>query len=181
MKPIALWLARQFDVRVSLAGAVVALLLTATGVGALLALAGGSTLAAIVLGMAFVLILCFAFLAAHHTDPNLRLTKAQKRDRWEKLPAFARRAVYVFAASGIAGVLLEGRLAHLASWVLIAAAALLVAEGIRRERPPLPSAKQGLLAFADSPSEYLQLWKRTLWGFYASAIGSALFALLALR
>lgn len=180
MRGVALWMARQFDGGLTLAGALIALLLMGTGIGALIGLASGSTVALALFGVPFLLLLCLAFLAAHHTDPTVRLSEHERRERWEKLPKFVRRSLYIFGAGALAGALLEGRLGHLASWVLIAISSVLLAEGVRRERPPLPRTKGGPVTEGESPSEYNRLWKQTLWGFYSCGAASALLALLAL-
>lgn len=181
MRSVALWMARQFDGRLTLAGALIALLLMGTGIGALIGLASGSTVALALLGVPFLLLLCLALLAAHYTDPTLRLSEHEKRERWEKVPKFLRRSLYVFGASALAGVMLDGRLGHLVSWSLIAISSMLFAEGVRRERPPLPRTKGGLVTEGESPSEYKRLWRQTLWGFYSCGAASLLFALLSLR
>jgi hypothetical protein len=174
-------MARQFDGGLTLAGAFIALLLMGTGIGALIGLASGSTIALALFGVPFLVLLCLAFLAAHHTDPTLRLSAHEKRERWERLPAFVRLALYIFGAGALAGVLLESRLGHIASWALIAMSSVLFAEGVRRERPPLPRTKGGPVTERESPAEYNRLWKQTLWGLYSCGAASALLALLSLR
>ena len=174
-------MARQFDGGVTFAGAVIALLLMGTGVGALIGLASGSAVALALFGAPFLLLLCLAFLAAHHTDPNLRLSDRERQERWENLPRFLKGALSIFAAGALAGALLEGRWAHLASWGLTAMSLMLVAEGVRRERPPLPRTKGGLVTEAEAPTEYKRLWKQALWGFYLCGAASALLALMSLR
>lgn len=181
MKAVALWVARQFDGGLTLAGALIALVLMGTGVGALIGLASGSLAVLAVLGVPFLILLCVAFLAAHHTAPSVRMSQEEKRARWEQAPAFVRWALYIFGTGAIGGVLLDGRLGHFVAWALIAVSALVMAEGVRRERPPLPRAEGGPVTERASPSEYNRIWKQTLWGSYVSAGASALFALLAWR
>lgn len=182
VRSVALWMARQFDHGVTLAGTLIALLLMGTAIGALIGLASGSMLLATLFGVPLLLLLGLFFLAAHHTDPTLRMSEQEKRDRWEKMPTFAKWSLYISAVGALVGVLLGGRMGHSISWALIAISMLLFAEGVRRERPPLPrSGKRERLTETESPSEYQRLWKQTLWSFYLCGAGFALLALLPLR
>lgn len=182
MRGVTLWMARQFDHGVTLAGALITLLLMGTAIGTLISLASGSMFIAALLGVPLLLLLSLFFLAAHHTDPTLRMSEQEKRDRWESIPVFAKWSLYISVAGALVGVLLGGRIGHSISWSLIAISMLLFAEGVRRERPPLPRyRKKELLTEAESPSEYKRLWKQTLWSFYLGGAGFAVLALLPLR
>jgi hypothetical protein len=181
MRAIAAWVAKQFDDGLTLVGGAIGVLLVLAGCGALFASMSGALVLATLLGAIFLCLLCLLFIAAHYTDPSIRMSEQEKTERWEQSPDFLKRSLLVFVVGMAIGMGVGGAIGQFTSWAAAAVSFLLSAEGIRRERPPLPGVKGHSLSEVDDPVEYKRLWKQQLWVLYSTAVSGMLLALLSLR
>lgn len=181
---IGQWVAKQFDGGVTSVGALIALGLVGSCLGAVFSLASGFLISAAILGAVFVFLVSLLFVAARASDTTIHMSASERRAVWKRLPAFAKHSVLAFFVGNIAGSLLgladSPRLGHLVSWVAIGASMLVLAEGVRKHRPALPRPKGEPLT--SESVAYDRVWKQALVGIYATgAISFAIAAIVGMR
>lgn len=174
------WVAKQIDGGVTFVGALIALGLLGSCLGAIFSLASGALIVAAIFGAVLIFLLGLFFVAARATDTTINMPASERRAIWKRLPAFARHSILAFFAGNIAGTLLSladsTRLGHLVSWVAIGASMLVLAEGLRKHRPALPQPKGEPLT--SGSADYDRLLKKTLVGTYITGVISFAIAVI---
>jgi hypothetical protein len=166
------WVGAQLDAGITIAGVLMALGLMLSCVGAVLALSAGSIVFASLFGAAFLVLFGLFFAAVRATDPNKRLSAQQRRELWNKAPAYARHAIVLLVGANVVGFLLgewmdSRRIAHGISLLALGLSSLVIAEGVRKHRPALPRPNAEPLDPA-SP-DYPHALRKTLLSLYACA------------
>lgn len=116
MRAIAAWVAKQFDDGLTLVGGAIGVLLVLAGCGALFASMSGALVLATLLGAIFLCLLCLLFIAAHYTDPSIRMSEQEKTERWEQSPDFLKRSLLVFVVGMAIGMGVGGAIGQFTSW-----------------------------------------------------------------
>lgn len=152
------WLAVQIDGRLSVAGAIYALILSACGIGSVVALGADSTGIAIPLLVIFAVQLLLLLLTALRTDPDLKLTRQERLADWAKAPAYVKISLYMLLGGQVAELFLDTLIQPIHSIPLgfagAAASSFIFGHGVVTHRPPLPRADAPPLTFESAPAEY---------------------------
>ena len=171
MEHIAAWFAKQFDNGLTPTGVVIALCLVFAGIASALAAADGNYWISIFLLCIFLSLLGALFVAAIKTDPEMKLSRQEKTERWKKLP-------FIFKASLL--ILCFGPLlSEISSWLIpenskrfpfiffsFGISSILVGIGIQKHRPPISLRGAESITFESSPEKYLTQLRSIVWSSY---------------
>ena len=165
----------HFDGDLSPLGVVIALVMVTAGIGSLIAFSSRAYWLGIPLVSVFVLILIVLTVVACRTDTNLRMTKAERMDRWKSMPTFAKVSLYIMTTGAVVQLafLLSGLRNEMRYFPFIFLAAtlatLVLARGVQIEKPPIPRPNQPPLTIESEPEEYLKHVRTVVLSSYVAA------------
>ncbi len=175
MQRVGIWLAKQFDGGLTPTGGAIALGLVVCGIGGALALAGGYPWAAVALFGAFLVLLGALLLAALRADPERRIPRAERAERWRRLPP-AFKVSFLIALCGpllaqLAEMLAPGRRLAFSLLCLGAGLASMVfASGMRTHQPPIHLRGAEALTAEAEPERYARTLRAVVRGAYAAGL-----------
>ncbi len=184
MERFGFWLAQQFDHGLTPIGGAIGLGLVVCGIGGALALVGGHVWIGSALLGACLLLLAALALAAFKTDPERQLSRAERADRWRRLPAPFKASIWILAGGPVLGqfadLLAPGAALSFSAPMLSGGVACLVfAKGMQTHRPPIHLRRGEALTAEAEPEQYSKKLRTIVRPLYVSgvlAIGTAVLA-----
>lgn len=175
MEHIGGWFAKQFDNGITPAGVVIALCLVFTGIASAVAAADGNFWISIPLLCIFFSLLGALFVAAIKTDPELKMSRQEKTERWKKLPFFFKASLLILCIgpllSEISSWLFPENTKHFPFMFLSAGiSSIFVGTGMQKHRPPIPVRGAESITFESSPEQYLKQLRSIVWTSYIAGL-----------
>ncbi|TCV84338.1 hypothetical protein [Sulfurirhabdus autotrophica] len=183
MEQIGIWFAKQFDNGLTLAGGAIALCLVSSGIAGAVTAVNGNIWISMSLLSLFLSLLGALLLLALKTDHTLKLGNKEKRERWGKLP-------FIFKSSLIF-LVIGPFFAQISIWILpenanifpsvglsASISCILLAIGIQKHKPPLPTKGTEKITFELLPEQYLKNLRLIVWPLYFTGLMMALTCLL---
>jgi MFS family permease len=186
MEHIGRWLAKQFDNGLTPTGFVLAICLVGAGIGAAVAAVNSNFWVSILLLCIFLFLLGALLLAAIKTDPELKMSKQEKIERWKNLPFYFKANLFILCIgsllSEMSSWLMPENFKHFAFMLLSAGiASILVGIGMQKNRPPIPVRGAEAITFELAPERYQKKLRSIVWPSYIAglmAVISALYSVL---
>jgi hypothetical protein len=179
MENIGEWFAKQFDNGLTPTGAGIAICLVFAGIIGAVAAANGNFWISIPLLCIFFSVLGVLFVAAIKTDPELKMSRQEKTDRWKKLPFCFKASLLILCFGSL--------LSQISSWLIpenskhfpfaalsVCVSSIVFAKGIQKHRPPLPVHGAKALTFESAPEQYLKKLRATVWVAYIAGLMMAI-------
>jgi amino acid transporter len=183
MEHIGGWFAKQFDNGLTPTGAVIALCLVSAGIISAVAAANGNFWISIPLLCIFISVLGALFVAAIKTDPELKMSRQEKTERWKKLPFYFKASLLILCFGPL--------LSEISSWLIpenpksfpftalsASVSSIVFAKGMQKHRPPLPVRGAKALTFESAPEQYLKKLRSTVWATYIAGLMMAVVSAL---
>jgi hypothetical protein len=171
MEHIGRWLAKQFDNGLTPTGVVIALCLVFVGIAGAVTAVNGNFWISIPLLCIFLSLLGALFVAAIKTDPELKMSRQEKTERWQKLPFFFKASLLILCFGPL--------LSEISSWLMpensklfpftalsASISSIVLAKGMQKHRPPIPVHGVEALTFESAPEQYLKKLQSIVWASY---------------
>lgn len=175
MEHIGQWFAKQFDNGLTPAGIALALCLMGTGIIGAVAAANSNLWVGIPLLCIFFLLLGALFVAAMKTDPERKISRQEKIDRWKKLPFYVKAGLLIFCVGSL--------LSAMPNWLMpesfkqfpfmplgAGISSILAGICIQKNRPPIPVQGAEAITFELAPEQYLKKLRSIVWSSYIAGL-----------
>lgn len=181
MEHIGGCLAKQFDHGLTPTGAVIAICLVFSGIASAVARASGNYWISIPFLGIFLSIIGALTIAAIKTDPELKMSKEEKKARWNKLPFFFKASLLILGfgplLTGISHWLMpENHFPFMAFSASISS--IVFAIGMQKHRLPIPLHGTEALTFESAPKQYLKKLRSIVWASYGASLMMAVICVL---
>lgn len=169
------WLAKQFDNGLTPTGVVIALGMTLAAIISAIAAADGNLWISI-LSLCIFLSLIGAFIvAAIKTDPDLKMSRAEKTTRWKKLPFPYKASLLILFCGSLLPEIYSLFMPETNNTLPFQAFSLSVssmvfANGMQKHRPPIPVHGSEALTFESAPEQYLKKLRSIVWSSYIAGL-----------
>lgn len=167
-------LADHFDGGLSPVGVVIALLMVVSGIGGVVALSSDAYWLGIPLTCVFVGLIVALTIAAFRTDPTLRMTHAERAEKWKSVPTFLKASLYILAVGSVVSLAADLALpigARTFPFLIfgVMLASIVFAYGMKTNKPPIPRPNQEPLTIESSPGAYLKQLRAIVLSSYVTA------------